>query len=59
MQHPVAQQPQAETTDESIHTLSFEHPINAISFQNTGDNNVKFAVGSYNIDRPQNSVEVY
>ena len=42
-----------------MHCLRFSYPINAMSFQNTTDNRVKFAMGSFNMDRDSNKVEVF
>lgn len=48
-----------DVPDESIHSVEFEHRVNAIGFKNMNDMNVTVAVGSMILDRHSNKVEIF
>lgn len=48
-----------QAPDESIHQVTFDYPINSISFKNASDGNVTVAVGSMLMDSAPNKVEIF
>jgi len=48
-----------DVPDESIHSVEFDHRVNAIGFKNMNDMNVTVAVGSMILDRHSNKVEIF
>lgn len=49
---------QVVSPDESMHRLNFDHNVNSIGFQSSGDSNLTMAVGSMNMAR-ENKIEIF